>query len=105
MANNYIFVTSYQLKNAFDKLFDDLMEDKTREMEPAEVSTDWKNTAGFFYRQSHPSVTYRCLLMSVRTGSVHSSTPTSKAGALMDDLSWKQQRSAPVLGGEEWPLL
>lgn len=48
MANNYIFVTSYQLKNAFDKLFDDLMEDKTREMEPAEVSTDWKNTAVFF---------------------------------------------------------
>uniref|UniRef100_A0A8C1GG66 Helicase-like transcription factor n=1 Tax=Cyprinus carpio TaxID=7962 RepID=A0A8C1GG66_CYPCA len=32
-----IFVTSYQLKNAFDKLFDDLMEDKTREMEPAEA--------------------------------------------------------------------
>lgn len=30
-------VTPYQLKNAFDKLFEDLMEDKTREMEPAEV--------------------------------------------------------------------
>uniref|UniRef100_A0A671P3Y2 Helicase-like transcription factor n=1 Tax=Sinocyclocheilus anshuiensis TaxID=1608454 RepID=A0A671P3Y2_9TELE len=27
----------FALKNAFDKLFDDLMEDKTREMEPAEV--------------------------------------------------------------------
>jgi len=45
MANHFIFVTSYQLKNAFDKLFDDLMEDKTREMEPAEVSADRKNTA------------------------------------------------------------
>ncbi|XP_056599172.1 helicase-like transcription factor isoform X3 [Triplophysa dalaica] len=33
-------LTAEELKNAFDKLFDDLMEDKTREMEPAEaVST------------------------------------------------------------------
>ncbi|XP_043080880.1 helicase-like transcription factor [Puntigrus tetrazona] len=30
-------LTVEELKNAFDKLFDDLMEDKTREMEPAEV--------------------------------------------------------------------
>ncbi|KAG9343625.1 hypothetical protein JZ751_013795 [Albula glossodonta] len=31
-------LTPEQLKNAFDKLFDDLLEDKTREMEAAEVS-------------------------------------------------------------------
>uniref|UniRef100_A0A8C2HZ71 Helicase-like transcription factor n=1 Tax=Cyprinus carpio TaxID=7962 RepID=A0A8C2HZ71_CYPCA len=30
-------LTEEELKNAFDKLFDDLMEDKTREMEPAEA--------------------------------------------------------------------
>ncbi|KAK9979436.1 hypothetical protein ABG768_012867 [Culter alburnus] len=30
-------LTVEELKNAFDKLFDDLMEDKTREMEPAEA--------------------------------------------------------------------
>uniref|UniRef100_A0A8C2Q8L3 Helicase-like transcription factor n=1 Tax=Cyprinus carpio TaxID=7962 RepID=A0A8C2Q8L3_CYPCA len=30
-------LTAEELKNAFDKLFDDLMEDKTREMEPAEA--------------------------------------------------------------------
>lgn len=30
-------LTAQELKNAFDKLFDDLMEDKTREMEPAEA--------------------------------------------------------------------
>lgn len=39
-SSNKLFVSSYQLKNAFDKLFDDLREDKTKEMEPAEVSTD-----------------------------------------------------------------
>uniref|UniRef100_A0A8C1YCD3 Helicase-like transcription factor n=1 Tax=Cyprinus carpio TaxID=7962 RepID=A0A8C1YCD3_CYPCA len=32
----YLFMMLF-LKNAFDKLFDDLMEDKTREMEPAEA--------------------------------------------------------------------
>lgn len=51
IANKTLFlchVMSYQLKNAFDKLFDDLMEDKTREMEPAEVSRDRKNAAIFF---------------------------------------------------------
>lgn len=30
-------LSAEELKNAFDKLFDDLMEDKTREMEPAEA--------------------------------------------------------------------
>lgn len=79
---------SYQLKNAFDKLFDDLMEDKTREMEPAEVSRDRKNTAVFFTVDLiHPSDLQMSVLMSTRTGSVHSSAPTSKASALMDDLS------------------
>ncbi|XP_062381444.1 helicase-like transcription factor [Sardina pilchardus] len=34
---NAIPLTPEQLKSAFDKLFDDLMEDKTREMEPAEA--------------------------------------------------------------------
>ncbi|XP_031418878.1 helicase-like transcription factor [Clupea harengus] len=34
---NSIPLTTEQLKSAFDKLFDDLMEDKTREMEPAEA--------------------------------------------------------------------
>lgn len=83
----YFYVMSYQLKNAFDKLFDDLMEDKTREMEPAKVSRDRKNTAVFLLSISSISHLQMSVLMSARTGSVHSSAPTSKASAFMDDLS------------------
>ncbi len=99
------FVKSYQLKNAFDKLFDDLMEDKTREMEPAEVRAQKEHTAAFLLPISSISQLQMSLLMSVCTGGVHFPAPTSEAGALVDDLSWEQQRSAPILGGEEWLLL
>lgn len=57
---------SYQLKNAFDKLFDDLMEDKTREMEPAEVSRDRKKAAVFLLSISSISHLQMSMLMPVQ---------------------------------------
>lgn len=63
------------------------MEDKTREMEPAEVRAQKEHTAVFLLSISCISQLQMCLLMSVRTGGVHFPAPTSEAGALVDDLS------------------
>lgn len=84
-----VSVIPHQLKNAFDKLFDDLMEDKTREMEPAEVRAEAEGNIKLkaaVYSVAHSSH-IMSLLTCVHTGGEHATAPTSKAGALMDDLA------------------
>lgn len=62
------------------------MEDKTREMEPAEVRTETVRLTAVVFSVAHSSH-ITSLLTCVHTGGVHSTAPTSKAGALVDDLA------------------